>query len=79
MMLPMPKIAVVSFLSLLVINLVEAEEEETCKKGEPGCASDHQHDKYSKEANVDKFDNHVTAKKKKNSALPPEPFFSTNI
>ena len=59
MMLPMPKIAVVSFLSLLVINLVEAAEEETCRKGEPGCARDphhQQHDKYSKEANVDKFE-----------------------
>ena len=60
MMLPMPKIAVVSFLSLLVINLVEAAEEETCRKGEPGCASDfHQHDKYSKEANEDKFEVHL--------------------
>jgi len=70
MMLPMPKIAVVSFLSLLVINLVEAEEEETCKKGEPGCASDHQHDKYSKEANVDKFE--VDAFLKEVDNLPRE-------
>ena len=59
MLLPLPKFVVVSFLSLLVISLVEAEEE-TCRKGDPGCASDpHQHDKYSKEANVDKFEVHL--------------------
>ena len=55
----MSKFVVVNFLSLLVINLVEAEEE-TCRKGDPGCASEphQQHDKYSKEANVDKFEVH---------------------
>ena len=40
-------------MTLLVIKMAEGEE--TCKKGDAACDSD-QHDKYSQEANVDKFE-----------------------
>ena len=42
--------------SLLVIGLADGEE--SCTKGDPACAGDQQRDKYSKEANADKFEVH---------------------
>ena len=55
MLFPIPTLVTVGWMmvTLLVINLGEAEE--TCRKGDPECASIH-HDKYSQEANVDKFE-----------------------
>ena len=42
--------------SLLVIGVADGEE--SCTKGDPACAGDQQRDKYSKEANADKFEVH---------------------
>ena len=57
MLFPIPTFVTVGWMmvTLLVINLGEAEE--TCRKGDPECAGIH-HDKYSQEANVDKFEVH---------------------
>lgn len=52
MFFPMSTSVVV--VSLLVIGLADGEE--SCTKGDPACAGDQQHDKYSKEANADKFE-----------------------
>ena len=41
--------------SLLVIDLADGEEE-SCTKGDPACGGDYQHDKYTKEANVDNIE-----------------------
>ena len=39
----------------MVTLLASSLAEETCRKGDPECAGIH-HDKYSQEANVDKFE-----------------------
>ena len=59
MLFPIPTsvvVVVVGMVSLLAINLADGEE--SCRKGDPACGSNHQHDKYTKEANVDKFEVH---------------------
>jgi len=69
MLLPTPTLVAVSLVSMSVIKAVEAEEETSCRKGDPACASD-KHDKYSKEANEDKFE--VDAFLKEVEQLPRE-------
>ena len=54
MFFPMSTSVVV--VSLLVIGVADGEE--SCTKGDPACAGDQQRDKYSKEANADKFEVH---------------------
>ena len=56
MLFPIPTFVAVgwSMVSLLVINLAEAEE--SCRRGDPACDGGHQHDKYTKEANADNFE-----------------------
>ena len=57
MLFPIPTSVVVSWsmVSLLVIDLADGEEE-SCRKEDPACGGDHQHDKYTKEANVDNIE-----------------------